>query len=137
MGCEKELDLDLDSTCGGTGMAEVKFLDCNTPLWKERDGLLVITGGTSKKSGFKMKVWWHHSYLRRKQDSQYLVLEVAKAWIQGIERKKDNVVPANFRLTATFEHLHPEALPSQDYPSQDYGVSHDEFGEEDTLAWSL
>mmetsp|Transcript_108953 Transcript_108953/g.307041 ORF Transcript_108953/g.307041 Transcript_108953/m.307041 type:complete len:599 (-) Transcript_108953:261-2057(-) len=84
----------------------------NCPVWKDSDGLLVVCvrrqGATcrSRMHTTKVKVWWHHAYLRRDGDVD-LVLDVSKVWVDGLQRdlEKHMVAPTNFSLVATFEDL--------------------------------
>jgi hypothetical protein len=93
------------------------------PIWNERDGMLLLhmrpdvragaraLGCSSSRHGWtKLRVWWHQSYLHAGcEDSQgkpqRLVLQVQKAWIDGVHRDLEDheIVPINFMITATFE----------------------------------
>jgi len=92
------------------------LLPPGVPAWKEHEGLLLIrlrfqdAACAVQADTLRLKVWWHHAFLRQALDSD-LVLEVSKAWIDGLQRDmvRNRLTPANFTVTAIFEDL--EATP--------------------------
>ena len=86
-----------------------------SPWWTEVDGLVCVRLKTSKSClaalarprTHSVRAWWHHSFLQRKlrESEEVLVLDLPKTCIDGLQRDAaDHVlVPAEFRLTLTFE----------------------------------
>merc|ERR1712048_68383 len=56
-------------------------------------------------SKFKVKAWWHHSYLQVLNRGKEFVMDIGKAWIDGLAKDMayNRLTPADFRLVATFE----------------------------------
>lgn len=90
------------------------------PLLTECDGLLSVelkerntvqkidqlaSAVRRGKCKFKVAAWWHHSYLQVVNRGKHFVMDIGKAWIDGLARDvaKNRLTPANFRLVATFE----------------------------------
>jgi len=87
------------------------------PVWAEHDGRLGVVlqkpGGCSRPgslpllSGPRLHVgaWWHHSFLKREPGCRELVLDLPKAFIDGLQKdaSKHLLAPPSFRLTAEFE----------------------------------
>jgi len=83
------------------GYIKVSLAAEEVPLWDQNDGLLfIMTKRGVKKT--KMKVWWHHAFLRPEGDE--LVLRVTKAWIEGLHHDvgKNKQSPSDFSLRAAF-----------------------------------
>jgi len=95
------------------------------PIWRENDGLLRIevlrpssascgVGIVRKRPKKKLELWWHHSFLQRREANgdaadgvEVLVVDVPKAWIGGLHKdmEKHKKTPADFTLTAIFDDL--------------------------------
>jgi len=101
---------------GEKGIVELRLPEDTGPVWKESDGLLVVhvrrtarglrSCAKEKESVIKLKTWWCHPYLRRREgESSLLYMEVAKAWVQGVEKTHHKDVSDKFKLVATFKDL--------------------------------
>jgi len=136
---------DRTATVDAAGMVEVLLPD-NGPTWCEKDGLLLIQVSRSlpnvwgrKAAKKKVDLWWHHSFLQRRQVDapggravEVLAVDVPKAWVGGLHKDMDKhkKAPADFSLSATFDDLldagrgpaldapAPVALPARKAPSR-------------------
>jgi len=115
--CSRE---DVQHSKVGYWYTEAVCSPCNEPFevsfpnepgiaWEQHDGLLVVHLKL-KANTLKMKVWWHHSFLRQlplHEGGGYELL-VTKEWINGLHYDwEDKLVPAEFFLQAIFDNVYP------------------------------
>lgn len=90
------------------------------PVWQENDGMLEVVVSTpipgklgrSKTWKKTLHVWWHHSYLRRRDvegERHLMDVNVPKVWILGLQKDLDShkKAPSDFTFRASFEDVKP------------------------------